>query len=188
MPAVGIATAAARDRAGPRSASAGAAPRILFVGYRNVCRSPLAAALTRQLADAQHLALDVDSAGLELDFAGRPAHPLVVATARSHGLDLSRHRSRLLRVGDFETADLVVALDRSDLRITSDLRQLSARRRRKPGSDLRLFAGFLGGGAGDPPDPFIGDRAQFESLYALLRQGAKEMLRQLRVQGRIGAG
>src|SRR5712692_6786997 len=73
-------------------------PRLtLVVCHGNICRSPYAAAVLGGLLH-QGRDRDVVSAG----FIGpdRPAPPEAVSVARARGVDLSRHRSRLLLPSD----------------------------------------------------------------------------------------
>jgi protein-tyrosine-phosphatase/DNA-binding transcriptional ArsR family regulator len=77
------------------------APRVVFVCSHNSARSQLAAALWRKRSD-----IPAASAGT------RPAqrvHPLAVATARTHGLSLTRARPRHLD-DVLQPDDLVVAV------------------------------------------------------------------------------
>jgi len=75
---------------------------VLFVCTGNTCRSPLAAAMARQLAAARGLDLTVSSAGTDAS-PGAPASDGSMLVALERDLDLSTHRARLL------TRDLVAA-------------------------------------------------------------------------------
>ena len=87
-----------------------AAPVVLVLCTANRCRSVMAEALlTRRLHTAE-VAGRVHSAGL-LD-AGQPAPPGVVSAMASYGLDVSRHRSRLIDADELGAASLVLAMGR----------------------------------------------------------------------------
>jgi len=83
--------------------------RILFVCMGNICRSPIAEAVTRTLALRQGLAalLEFDSAGTHGHYhAGEPPDARARRVALRRGYDLSRlrarcsfHGLRLLRLG-----------------------------------------------------------------------------------------
>lgn len=95
--------------------------RLLFVCSGNTCRSPLAEGLAERAATERGLDdLEVRSAGT---FAGRgaPASSGATLAARSHGLDLSGHRSTPLGPELVEWADLVVAMTRAHRRVAVDL-------------------------------------------------------------------
>ena len=92
----------------------GAAPAVLVVCTANRCRSVMAEALlTRRLREAG-VAGRVHSAGLLED--GQPAPPGVVSVMASYGLDVSRHRSRLIDADELGAASLILAMGREHVR------------------------------------------------------------------------
>ncbi len=85
---------------------------VLVVCTANQCRSPLIAALlSDRLADR---GVTVTSAGLYS--GGAPATELISTAAAELGLDLSRHRSRMLDVAEVSAADLVLGVSRAHVR------------------------------------------------------------------------
>ncbi len=83
-------------------------PRTLLVlCHGNICRSPFAAALlARELTP---LGVDVRSGG----FIGfdRPAPAEAITAAQSHGIDLTKHRSRPVTADVARGADLIIVMD-----------------------------------------------------------------------------
>ncbi len=79
---------------------------ILFVCHGNICRSPYAAAVARQVLGP---AVAIDSAG----FIGpdRPSPPEAAAVARERGVDLGAHRSQLVADPLVAAAGLIVVMD-----------------------------------------------------------------------------
>ena len=85
------------------------AHRILIVCHGNICRSPLAeSVLTKALGKE-----DVCSRGLKAK-DGRVAAKKVRDWAWEHGLDLTEHRSSLLRTEDIESASIILYMDDSN--------------------------------------------------------------------------
>ena len=82
---------------------------VAFVCTGNRFRSPLAAAAFEAKAEVPVVAV---SAGL-LGLGPVPALPEAVELAKSHGLDLTSHRSRDLSGVDLEPFDLVLGFERS---------------------------------------------------------------------------
>ena len=80
--------------------------KVLFVCAGNICRSPFAEGLARQLAAERGLDVEFASAG-EIAFDGDRCQPDAVAVAKEYGVDLSSHRARRLTT---DTADKVVPL------------------------------------------------------------------------------
>jgi len=102
------ALAALRGRARPRT--------LLVVCYGNICRSPFAAALlARELTP---LGVDVRSGGF-ISF-NRPAPADAIAAAQSHGVDLTKHRSRPVTADVARAADLIVVMDVTQRRLVCE--------------------------------------------------------------------
>ncbi|GHE97313.1 phosphotyrosine protein phosphatase [Aliiroseovarius zhejiangensis] len=86
--------------------------RILFVCLGNICRSPTAEAVLRDLAgDHPSLALQIDSAGTSDWHVGDPPYGPMQKAAQKRGYDLSALRARQVCRADFTRFDLIVAMD-----------------------------------------------------------------------------
>jgi protein-tyrosine-phosphatase len=84
--------------------------RILFICSGNICRSPMAAELMRDLVAKQGMTnVEIDSAGT-LGIEGAPASVEAIEAAREVGIDLTRHRSQGLRASHLQASDIVVAM------------------------------------------------------------------------------
>ena len=86
-------------------------PPLLFLCHGNLCRSPFAAGVARQLLPSW---VDVASAGFLAP--GRRSPPEALAAAGEFGVDLSAHRSEILTVDHLRNTDLVVVMDRDQRR------------------------------------------------------------------------
>lgn len=85
---------------------------ILFVCTGNTCRSPMAAALLRQLLNergGEFRNIRVSSAGLYAH-PGASASPEAIETMRGYGLDLSNHLARELAREELAAADLILTM------------------------------------------------------------------------------
>jgi len=91
---------------------------MLMVCSGNTCRSPMAAAIGRQLLAQRHgmpeeqlseAGLHVTSAGLYASH-GAPASPAAIEALRGEGIDLSRHRSQPLTPELVNEADLILTM------------------------------------------------------------------------------
>ena len=155
--------------------------RILFVCLGNICRSPTAEAVLRELAvrEAPELTLEVDSAGTAAYHVGQPPDPRTCSAAARRGYDLSTLRARTVESADFERFDLILAMDRENL---------AALRRRAPShahERLRLFLEFSPDAAPeDVPDPYYGGPNGFERVLDLVEAATRGLLTHLRQRSR----
>lgn len=87
-------------------------PRVLFVCTGNICRSPAAQTLLERRLNREGLTdWAVESAGT-WTVAGRPASRYIVELMAERGLDVSHHRSRVVKRHLIEQADLVLVMAR----------------------------------------------------------------------------
>lgn len=88
----------------------GKASLIEFVCLGNICRSPFAENLARQLGAPGAPKAEVSSCGLQ-DTNGRVSPSTAVSEARKFGVDLSRHRSRQIDADRVKHADVILVFD-----------------------------------------------------------------------------
>lgn len=151
--------------------------RILFCCMGNICRSPTAEGVFRQVlaAQAPDLRIEIDSAGTHDYHVGAPPDRRAIAAAKRRGIDLSQLRARRVVVEDFDTYDLILAMD------DDNLQEL---RRRAPASHhqrIRLMMEFAPHAASrHVPDPYYGGAQGFEEVLDLLEEAAQGLLVELR--------
>jgi protein-tyrosine phosphatase len=151
--------------------------RILFVCLGNICRSPTAEVVFRQIAkrEAPDLTIQVDSAGTAGYHLGEAPDPRTRAAALRRGYDLSARRARLIEPPDFERFDLILAMDQENLEVLRRRAPQSARER------LRLFMEFAPElGTAEVPDPYYGGPNGFEEVLDLVESASLGLLRYVR--------
>lgn len=141
--------------------------RILFVCLGNICRSPLAEGILRHVAGGD--LVDVDSAGTGGWHIGDPPDRRSIAVARKHGIDIARQRCRKVHAGDFETFDLIFAMDGSNLANLRAMAPPAAQHK------LHLFLDYTLGVARDVPDPYYEGPEGFETVYNMLFEGCTSL-------------
>lgn len=97
--------------------------KILFVCLGNICRSPAAEAVFRQIV-TEHGAeerFEIDSAGTAAYHVGEQPDRRMIIHARRRGIEL-RHVCRRISAEDYEYFDLIIGMDASNMR---DLRSMS---------------------------------------------------------------
>src|SRR5207237_10576609 len=115
---------------------------VLFVCTGNICRSPTAEAVLRELGRREGVRLQVESRGTHDYHVEEPPDEPAQHHARRRGYDLSARRAKQLTRRDFEEFDLILAMDHGHLRVLQ--RVCPA----KHASKVRLFVPGR-----DVPDP-----------------------------------
>jgi protein-tyrosine phosphatase len=145
----------------------------LFVCLGNICRSPTAEAVFRDLASrhAAGLAVEVDSAGTHGYHAGSPPDERAIAAARRRGIDMSGLRARVVDAGDFERFDLLLAMDEL---VYERLRQIAPSGQ---AGRVRLFLDYAPNlNRREVPDPYYGGETGFEEVLDLVDEAARGLL------------
>ncbi|MDA3968918.1 low molecular weight protein-tyrosine-phosphatase [Helicobacter ibis] len=143
--------------------------RILFVCLGNICRSPLAEGIARELADKRGLSVVVDSAGTASYHVGSKPDDRSILVAKNYGIDISMLRSRQVSVYGDSEFDLIVAMDRSNF---NDLKRM--------GFSNVVLMGDYGLGGEDIPDPYYyRDISGFEKVYSMLERAINTMYDEL---------
>jgi protein-tyrosine phosphatase len=148
---------------------------ILFVCLGNICRSPLAEGVFRSVLAVRGMADDfvIDSAGMGDWHLGQAPDPRAIAVAKAHGLDISGQRARGIRPEDFRRFDLILGMDRKNIRELHEIAPDAFRNK------IHLFPDYAGSEAKEVPDPYYGDAAGFAETYRLIRAAAEGLAEKL---------
>ena len=149
---------------------------VLFVCTGNICRSPTADAVMRRMVRNAGLAhgVRVDSAGTHDYHVGEAPDARGQEHARRRGYDLSGLRARQVVAEDFESFELILAMDRGHLAI---LRRIAPPQHRHK---LRLFMEFAESWrAGAGPDPYSRWAVGFERVLDMVEAAARGLLTEL---------
>ena len=92
--------------------------KVLFICHGNICRSPLAEYMLRDLLIKRGLSdeIMVASAATSSEELGNPIYPPMQKVMRSHGLDPSGHAARRMRKSDYEEFDYIIGMDEENRR------------------------------------------------------------------------
>ena len=153
--------------------------RILFVCLGNICRSPTAEVVFRAVAsrEAPDFVLEIDSAGTAGYHVGELPDQRTRQAAARRGYDLSALRARVVEPRDYEYYDLILAMDRENLRA------LERRAPEHTRDRLRLFLEFAPEtGISEVPDPYYGGPNGFEDVLDLIEAASRGLIQHLRRQ------
>jgi protein-tyrosine phosphatase len=159
--------------------------RLLFVCMGNICRSPTAEAVMRDLLAREGLngAVEIDSAGTGGWHVGEPPDARATAAACARGI-VMEGSARQITGADFEAYDLLLAADHQN---AADLR--AAAPDEAAAAKVRLLREFdrASAAAGDleVPDPYYGGAGGFDHVLDLVEAACRGLLDTLRAEGRV---
>jgi protein-tyrosine phosphatase len=147
--------------------------KVLFVCLGNICRSPTAEGVLRQLAaqEAPCLELEIDSAGTADYHIGAAPDPRSQRAALRRGIDISGLRARKVSKDDFARFDLILAMDHSNIVELEGI---------KPGNShaaLKLFMDYAPElNLREVPDPYYRDASAFDEVLELTMAASRGLL------------
>jgi protein-tyrosine phosphatase len=140
---------------------------ILFVCLGNICRSPLAEGIASKLNEEHQLNLTINSAGTGSWHVGEAPCPNSIEIAKKHHIDISTLKGQQVSKEDFESYDLIIGLDDSNM---NDLKKLGCKNLEKLGD-----YGFNGA---DVPDPFYFDGFEgFHKVFEMIETAVTHLLK-----------
>ena len=147
---------------------------VLFVCLGNICRSPTAEAVFRHKADEAGLKLTIDSAGTHGYHIGSAPDKRSQAAGQERGYSFKGLTCRRVSDTDFETFDLILAMDQSNL---ENLREMSDPDHHHK---IRLMLDFAGYENEEVPDPYYGGKKGFELVLGLIEEASDGLIKALR--------
>lgn len=146
--------------------------KILFVCHGNICRSPMAEFVMKDMVRKAGLEnqFHIASAATSGEELGNPVYPPARHKLAEHGIDCSGKTARRLRKSDYTQYDLLIGMDQANLR----------NMHRMCGGDLEgklhLLLDFTNR-PGNVADPwYTGD---FEATWRDVEQGCQGLLQEL---------
>ena len=144
--------------------------RILFVCHGNICRSPMAEFVMKDLLRQSGRVMEVFSAATSRDELGSPIYPPASRTLHAHGVPTQPRAARQLRPEDYEEFDHILVMDTANVRNTLGLFDGDPQ-----GKVLRLLD--ITDDPRDISDPWY--TGGFEQTYADVVKGCQALLAQL---------
>ena len=143
--------------------------KILFVCHGNICRSPMAEFVMKDLAAKAGAGEQfvIDSAATSTEEIGNPVYPPARRELAAHGITCTGHAARQLTRADYGRYDLLIGMDSANIR-----------------NMLRIFGGDSTGKVhklmdytprgGDVADPWYSER--FDVAYRDIYEGCTALL------------
>ena len=146
--------------------------RILFVCHGNICRSPMAEYVMKDLVEKAGLTSEfvIDSAATSTEEIGNTPHRGTRRVLAENGIACGEHRARRIKRSDAEAFDLIIGMDSANIRNMRNALGTAAQ-----GKIYKLME--FAGSTDDVADPwYTGD---FEATWRDVNDGCRALLREL---------
>lgn len=146
--------------------------RILFVCHGNICRSPMAEFVMKDLVEKAGLEnrFHIESAATSREEIGNPVYPPARRKLAEHGISCAGKTARQLKASDLEECDLLVGMDSANLR---DMRRICGG---DEGGKISLLLDHTSR-PGDVADPWY--TRDFDATWRDVEEGCRELLKEL---------
>ncbi len=152
---------------------------VIFVCLGNICRSPTAHGVFRQLVKEAGLENDIliDSAGTAAWHVGKGADERSIQTALNRGIDMLDLRARKVTLEDVSEFDYVLAMDDSNY---ADLRNIALHEDK---DRIKMFLDFSEQyPETEVPDPYYGGTDGFNHVFDLVTSASNGLLADIKAK------
>ena len=149
---------------------------ILFVCLGNICRSPTAEGVFLKKSQQAGLNVHVDSAGTAGYHIGKSPDNRSQDVAKKRGYDLTSLKSRAVAESDFETFDLIVAMDESNYADLTEKCPTALQQK------IVKMMSFATSEFDEVPDPYYSGRKGFEIVLDLIEQASDGLINELKTR------
>ena len=146
--------------------------KVLFICHGNICRSPMAEFVMKDLVKKAGLTsqLGIASAATSREEIGNPVYPPARRKLAEHGISCGGHAARQLTADDYKAYDLLIGMDGANLR---NMQRICGG---DPDGKMHLLLDYAGR-PGDVADPwYTGD---FEATWRDVLAGCRGLLEDL---------
>ena len=143
--------------------------RVLFVCLGNICRSPMAECIMKEMVAKRGLTEQfyINSAATSTEEWGNPIYPPARRKLQEKGVPLTDHRAVQMNAGDYAHYDLLIGMDANNLRA---MRRIAGG---DPDGKLHRLLDYTDA-PGDVADPWYTD--DFDAAYRDISRGCKALL------------
>lgn len=143
--------------------------RIMFVCHGNICRSPMAEFVFKELAEKRGAAslFEVASSATSAEEIGNPVYPPARAELNKHGINCNGKYAVRLRKDDYEKYDLFIGMD------SANIRNMLAVFGKDPDKKIHKLLDYTESG-GDVADPWYSGK--FDVTYRDVYNGCSALL------------
>ncbi len=143
---------------------------ILFVCHGNICRSAMAEYIMKDMVKKAGREKDfhIESAATSTEEIGNPVYPPARRVLLAHGIACEGHAARQIARKDYERFDLIIGMDRWNIRNMQRVFQ------NDPDGKIHLMSEY-GHFSGEVEDPWY--TGKFDKVYEQLDDGCRGLLK-----------
>lgn len=147
---------------------------VLFLCHGNICRSPMAEFVFKNMT--KDYDLHIESKAVSAEEIGNSIYPKAAATLRRHGIPFGDHRARQITRADYQAFDYIIVMEEYNL---PRLHRIIGEDTDRKVSRLRDFTAT----PGDIEDPWYS--GNFETVFEQITEGCEALLEQLKRNGEV---
>ena len=145
--------------------------RILFICHGNICRSPMAEFVLKDMVRKRGMEdrFEIASAATSLEEIGNPVYPPARRKLAEHGIACTGHRARQMTKEDYDRYDMIICMDdnnkRNIMRMTGG----------DPDNKISLLLDFTERTGQQVADPWY--TGNFDATWRDVTEGCEGLLR-----------
>ena len=157
--------------------------RIVFICHGNICRSPMAEFVMRDLAEKNGVSdkLIITSRAVSTEELGNPVHRGTVRKLSEHGISCAGKYAQTVTLEELKNNDLIIYMDRSNLvrleRIARAAGEAKAKEIMEKAHGLKEYTSR----SGDVADPWY--TGNFDETWDDVLEGCEGLIEQLKEAG-----
>ena len=147
--------------------------KILFVCHGNICRSPMAEFIMKNMAEKAGVAdeLEIASAATSAEEIGNPVYPEARRKLAQHGIDCAGKTARRLARADSVEYDLLIGMDAANIR---DMKRICGA---EAGDKIHFMLDYADAQA--HPSPTHGTPRDFDKAWSDIEAGCRGLIETL---------
>ena len=146
--------------------------KILFICHGNICRSPMAEFVMKDMVRKRGLEaeFEIASAATIREEIGNPVYPPARRKLAEHGIGCAGHHARQMTRADYDHYDLIICMDHANIR---NVQRITGG---DPKHKLRLLLDYTDRPGEEVADPWY--TGNFDATWRDVTDGCEGLLRQ----------
>ena len=145
--------------------------RVLFVCHGNICRSPMAEFVLKDMVRKRGLEerFEIASAATSREEIGNPVYPPARRKLAEHGISCSGHHARQMTKADYDHYDMIICMD------DNNKRNITRMTGGDPDNKISLLLDFTDRSGQQVADPWY--TGNFDATWRDVTEGCEGLLR-----------